>query len=60
MIAMCRYFSECAYASIIHNHRKIETNTFFAVAGRWKLVIKKTSVTLCYGHVYEKILETCQ
>ena len=41
MIAMGRYFSKYAYASIVHNHRKIKTDTLFAVAGRWKHIIQK-------------------
>ena len=34
MIAMGHYLFKYAYASIVHNDRKIETNTFFTVAGR--------------------------
>ena len=40
MIAMGRYLFKYAYASIVHNDRKIKTNTFFGVAGRWKHVIQ--------------------
>ena len=37
---MGRYLFKYAYASIVHNDTKIETNTFFAVAGIWKHVIQ--------------------
>ena len=40
MIAMGRYLFKYAYASIVHNDRKMETNTFFTVAGRWKHVMQ--------------------
>ena len=43
MIAMGRYLFKYAYASIVHNDRKMETNTFFTVAGRWKHVIHAVS-----------------
>ena len=54
---MGRYLFKYAYASIVHNDRKMETNTFFTVV---KKRYSKPSVALYYGHVHEKNLETCR
>ena len=55
MIAMGRYLFKYTYASIVHNDRMIETNTFFA--GKMKTRYSKPSVALYYGHVHRKILK---
>ena len=42
---MGRYFFKYTLATIIYKKRKIETNTIFTVAGRWKHVIKNQALS---------------
>ena len=57
MIAMGRYLFKYAYASVVHNDRKIETNTFFTVAGRWKHVIQNQVLPCIMVMFTRKILK---
>ena len=57
MIAMGRYLFKYAYASIVHNDRKMETNTFFTVAGRWKHVIQNQMLSCIMVMFTRKILK---
>ena len=57
MIAMGRYLFKYAYVSIVHNDRKIETNTFFIVAGRWKHVIQNQVLPCIMVMFTRKILK---
>ena len=57
MIAMGRYLFKYAYASIVHNDRKMETNTFFTVAGRWKHVIQNQVLPCIMVMFTRKILK---
>ena len=57
MIAMGRYLFKYAYVSIVHNDRKTETNTFFAVAGRWKHAIQNQTLPCIMVMFTRKILK---
>ena len=56
--AMDRYLFKYAYiASIVHNDRKIEMNTFFTVVGRWKHVIQNQLLSYIMVIFTRKILK---
>ena len=54
---MGRYFFKHTLATIIYKKRKIETNTIFTVAGRWKHVIKNQALSRIMVVFTRKILK---
>ena len=57
---MGRYFFKYTLATIIYKKRKIETNTIFTVAGRWKHVIKNQALSRIMVVFTSKNLEACR
>ena len=54
---MGRYFFKYTLSTIIHQKRKIEPNTIFTVAGRWKHVIKNQALSRIMVVFTRKILK---
>ena len=57
LTTMGRYFFKYTLAIIIYKKRKIETNTIFTVAGRWKHVIKNQALSRIMVVFTRKILK---
>ena len=51
------YFFKYTLATIIHKKGKIETNTIFTVAGRWKHVIQNQALSRIMVVFMRKILK---